>query len=200
MSKTSIIISNLDNNIFITKGVKGMTVPDYLKTRVLQDFTNAEMDYWSNLPFLNRIVIILRTEATASKVRELVTELLKELSVDALITQQENLLRRHKLADNLDREDFNQWEEENSAFIDYKEPEPHLSPKLPSDDLMLLNNENVDVGGVPRRKQSITRTLYSPPPLPTTSTSSLRPDLSVNIPGDRSYSPQQSPTVTIDEV
>lgn len=200
MSKTSIIVSNLAASAFTANAVKGMTVPDYLKTRVLQEFTNTEIEYWSNLPFLNRIVIILRTEPTATMVREFVADVLRELSIEARITQQENLLRRHKLIDNLNLGDFNQWEEENSASLDYKEPEPHHSPELPPIDLTevaLLKpiETTTDYGPTPgpKRTRSLTRTLYSPPP-------ALRPDLSLDIPSDRSHSPQKSPTITLDEL
>lgn len=120
LPKTSIIISNLVKDDFLAGNARAslvhahqLSLADQIKLAVLtmhvdgRDDTNYvidQVDHWSNLPFLQRIIIIFREEAVASEIYEFLT--VGEKSFLSQIPQihvalQENLLLRSKSQDDV---------------------------------------------------------------------------------------------------
>lgn len=112
MTRTSIIISNLNKNDFIPALGHTLLLANEIKLSILNldpidtsDFVHSIV-HWSDLPFLSRIIIIFKTPAAASHASEFLQLAYKgagllTLPLTVKISLQENLLLRTKLSDAL---------------------------------------------------------------------------------------------------
>lgn len=128
LPKTTIIINNLHKNDFLVNtqprhvdfspNFRKLSLADQIKISILNLETEAardnkndndyylnHIDHWSNLPFLNRIIVILKDENAAFNIYQYLTSDL-ESSLTSLfpyikVSLQENLLSRSKSADAL---------------------------------------------------------------------------------------------------
>lgn len=208
MSKTSVIVSNLTKQDFVSQNAK-LAVSDQIKLAVLNLHNDEFPDllplitHWLNLPFLSRIVIILQSEEAASFVHDFLQKAVSgendlKLPSTAKLLLQENLLQTSKLSDNLqDAKDLDvthSLERFRSAHAsgDYKEPEPQKSPKAsPNYEALDLKKLGIELGDVPptpplERSRSVTRTLF-------------KPSLKLNTSGTAPNDAPASPTITLDE-
>lgn len=157
-----------------------LSLVDRIKLKVLNAEKDSEEDYfmnrivqWSNLAFLNRVVIIMKDEASSKVLYDFLKQL--DLRHDIKINLQENLISRLKSVledeESLNTKGLRKFKASN---INYQEPEPQ---KVSSEDLNRLG-------------YSDSKTLYSP---------RKKPSLSINTgTSDRSMS-LDSPTITLDE-
>ncbi|KAI5949284.1 hypothetical protein KGF54_005519 [Candida jiufengensis] len=146
--KTSIIISNLHKDDFIKLSkekepkliTKSLSLVDQIKLSVLNkdDSIIQYINHWSNLPFLNRIIIIFKNEIKAKEILNFLQLELKPFTYIKL-SLQENLLTRSKSQDTLLEKDnsnlnvsisldnfrnFHNDPKNETKQFDYIEPEP----------------------------------------------------------------------------
>lgn len=144
---TSIIISNLSKDDFIANKFtdEALSLIDKIKLDILNLDIDEDEDYylnrienWSNLPFLNRVVIILKDETSSNRLYEYLANEIKtkyQLKDSVKISLQSNLLL-HKsksfdnlVDDSLSIEELKKFKSVNNAMLPpdirrYKEPEP----------------------------------------------------------------------------
>lgn len=234
LPRTTIIISNLNKNDFIVDEAatttfcgKKLSLADQIKLVILnlknpgnksqedEDYYLNHIDYWTNLPFLNRIIIIFKDEQSAHAVYRF----LSSTSSDSLtllfpyvkVSQKENLLSRSKSFDSLIKTSENLSVSKNLTNFknlhngaSYNEPEPKpfnvfedlskigidLNQYNDEDQIDELNKSpasSLSLGV--KRTRSLTKTLFKP---------DLKVDTSsIQKPQKRDYPP--SPTITLDE-
>lgn len=209
MSKTSVIVSNLSKQDFARQN-SNLAVSDQIKLAVLNlqndDFPDILplVTHWLNLPFLNRIVVILQNEQAAEFVHNFLQKAVSgendlHLPPSTKLLLQENLLQTSKLAEDL--QEVNKLDVTKSlenfrsshASGDYQEPEPQKSPKpSPNYEALDLQKLGIEPGDQepPRphlgRTRSVTRTLF-------------KPSLKLNTSGTAPEDAPASPTITLDE-
>ncbi|RCK65615.1 hypothetical protein Cantr_01168 [Candida viswanathii] len=117
LPKTSLIISNLNKQDFVQddtspnllESSRKLALADQIKLKILNytDDIIEKITHWSNLPFLNRIIVIFRDEPTAQKVcNYITTEFEKNPDLAYIkIHLQENLLTKSKSSDNMMEDD-----------------------------------------------------------------------------------------------
>lgn len=192
-NKTTIIISNLKKDDFVADITltNRMSVVDRIKLHLLNLDPPEDLNYkgdeyylnniqnWTNLAFLNRVIIIFKNENAALHAFKYLTgdnEL--ELSKTIKISLQDNLLSRSKSFDSTmnnsldvtkDLSNFrNQY---NNNVLEYKEPAPQTFDVIK--DLYKLGidisdyNEDQDATDFKspptlQRSQSLTKTLFKP--------------------------------------
>ncbi|CAI5760319.1 unnamed protein product [Candida verbasci] len=112
--KTSIIISNLHKDDFIINNdnsliqtFKSLSFADQIKLKILNYNSNIidDISHWSNLPFLNRIIIIFKNEEIATEIYSYLQKGLADY--DVKITLQENLLKKSKSSESLFDDNLN---------------------------------------------------------------------------------------------
>ena len=140
--KTCIIINNLTKGDFVVDSnkpqlldTKRLSLADQIKLSILNhdDYIQKILN-WSNLPFLNRIIIIFDDELLAQSAHTYLSNESELLSMFPYIkiSLQENLLRQSKSTDNLTNlgvttslEKFKNFHNDpNNEYADYNEPEP----------------------------------------------------------------------------
>lgn len=207
MSLTSIIISNLLKEDFVSSssGNNQMPIVDKVKLDVLnvdknndEDYFLNRITYWSTIPFLSRVVILLSDEKTAQELYDYLTNhrTQLELNDDVKINLQENLLVHSKSSDNLhDGEDGNLSTNDLKRFkhlnltkpppdiANYQEPQPQ---KFDAKDMHRLGIDAPQDNATKKRSRSLTKTLY-------------KPDLKLNTNIGKVEGDQHSPTITLDE-
>lgn len=157
--KTSIIISELDRNDFIK--TLNLSLADRLKLDVLNhnngspDVFLNEITNWSNLPFLNRIVILVSSELIATQLYDFLLEKKQSYLSHTKISLQENLLQRSKSYDGTEEElstkDLRKFKMQNTPaeIENYSEPKPHKiqTPKAVNKTRTLFKPElSIDTG------------------------------------------------------
>lgn len=228
--KTTLIISNLDKDEFVSDHksmTSKMSFADQIKLNILNLATPANVSYgedyylklieqWSNLPFLNRIIIIMKNE-------ELAILLHKYLTTGTLLPQytkvslQENLITKSKSFDSLiggnhdslsitnRLTNFRQfYNEPANASEEYSEPEPQLFNAYEDlskigidlkdynddDQMQEFVEGSLGSGGL-KRSRSLTKTLFKPDLRINTQSANTKTSLNSKIP--------PSPTITLDE-
>lgn len=208
MSKTSVIVSNLSKQDFVSQN-STLAVSDQIKLAVLNlhndDFPDILplITHWLNLPFLSRIVVILQNEQAAEFVYNFLQKAVSgendlKLPPSTKLLLQENLLQTSKLAEDLQEakkldvtkslENFRS----SHASGDYQEPEPQKSPRAsPNYEALDLRKLGIEPGEEPPRpllgrSRSVTRTLF-------------KPSLKLNTSGTATEDAPASPTITLDE-
>lgn len=215
---TSIIISNLSKQSFTHQGgdKNRLSFVDQLKSEI-EDlpgptdaqahghrYYEANLDLWSNIPFLNRVVIIMKDEKLASLLHNWLTQN-KKLPEEAKVTLQVNLLAHSPLAESYDEGRSLTSNSSTSNFqsasgqslydsAEYSEPEPHhfdierdlskLGYDKPSDD----NSELEGDGTKLKKSNSGRKTLFKP--LLSLDTSTAKKAHSSSL---------RSPTITLEE-
>ncbi|KAK6464322.1 hypothetical protein DFJ63DRAFT_68355 [Scheffersomyces coipomensis] len=213
--KTSVIINNLQRNDFIVdeksttyyeKNSRTLPLVDQIKLSILNlededheenDYCINHIEYWSNLPFLNRTIILLKDEVSALKVYSHLSSTLADKFPYIKVSLQENLLSKSKSFDSLINpthdKNLNSIEElrkfrsfHNSPqdqMNDYEEPKPY-DFKVVQDlsklgiDVSQYNNEeqfkelsdseSPTPSRAPlERHRSLTKTLFRPTPIKT---------------------------------
>ncbi|CUM63033.1 uncharacterized protein PRCAT00000595001 [Priceomyces carsonii] len=224
--KTAIIVSNLSREDFVAKSstltTKTLSFVDSIKLTTLSlktpegvgyvgdEYYLNNIEYWSALPTLNRIIIIMRSEEGALNLyNHLKTDSNLDLAGKNIkVSLQENLLKSSKSYDSLADANSLSVTKTLANFKDfhtgktneYTEPEPQpfnaiedLS-KLGIDLLSYNNNEQLnelkDTSSV-KRTRSLTKTLFKPDLKLTTSFSSSSRGSGSNTPS--------SPTITLDD-
>lgn len=213
---TCIIISNLSKDDFVANRYTNdaLSLVDKIKLDILNVDIDEDEDYylnritnWSNLPFLNRVVIILKDEATSEKLHRYIQEVVKtryQLKDSVKINLQSNLLHKSKSFDNLVDDslsinDLKKFKLVNSANIppeikNYEEPKPQKQPATEtSEEDNSINSTFMSPTLLPagsqspnfKRSRSLTRTLYKPPL-----------SIDTNVESEASI---PSPTITLDE-
>lgn len=157
--RTSVIISNLSKEAFVKQNAP-LSLADSIKLAVLnlspQRDILPSISHWSNLPFLNRIIIIFDTEEPAALAYDFLSKAVASdpnenpdssltLPESVKVSLQENLLQRSKSTDNINEstelsvteslEKF-RTHHNSGSFSDYQEPEPQ--PFDPALDLKRL--------------------------------------------------------------
>lgn len=207
MSLTSIIISNLLKEDFVSSSSGNNEIPivDKVKLDVLnvdknndEDYFLNRITYWSTIPFLSRVVILLSDEETARELYDYLTNhrTQLELNDDVKINLQENLLTHSKSSDNLhDGEDGNLSTNDLKRFkllnltkpppdiANYQEPQPQ---KFDANDMHRLGIDVPQDNSNIKRSRSLTKTLY-------------KPGLKLNTNIGQVEGDQHSPTITLDE-
>lgn len=136
MEQTTIIISNLSKNDFVAQPGKQISLAGQIKIALLK-LTTADSDHelyqdvvnWTDLPFLNRIVVIFNNGASAMAAYRYLEGLYLKQNLFTLpptvnMSLEENLLRKSKLTDALTehtastRESSNKFKSLNSAESD----------------------------------------------------------------------------------
>ncbi|CAN3364164.1 hypothetical protein DICA1_D11606 [Diutina catenulata] len=193
LPKTCVIVTNLDKNDFVA-GSHPVSVAEQIKVAVLADHS-ADVEYWSTLPNLSRIIIILTSEQAASDVHNLLNQQFAAAHPHLKVVLQENLLSRSKSFDGV----LSCEEHANQKRTAYAEPTPHQFNAIAD-----LSKMGIDVSdynsrdemeewqqeqnGTPlRRGKSLTKTLFRP--LDTEAAAAT----------GQSHSPPGSPTITLDE-
>lgn len=228
--KTTLIISNLNKDDFVsdhTSMTNKMPIVDQIKLSILnlpsppnsaftEDYYLNMIDQWSNLPFLSRIIIIMKDEQLAALLH-------KHLVGGSFLPQytkvslQENLISKSKSFDsliggnhdslsittNLSR--FKQLHNDSGdATQNYAEPEPqHFNVYEDLTKMGIQLNEYNDkeqieelkegahsTGGL-KRSKSLTKTLFKPDLKLNTESANLQSNRKTNI--------IPSPTITLDE-
>lgn len=226
--KTTIIITNLAKDDFLAGSslYKQLSVADHIKLAVLnlapppsdakdplaEDYILNNINHWSNIPSLARIIIIFKNNESALYVYEYLKANITKFKSDKLkIHLQENLLQKSKSFDNLIHEDhtnlsvtkslanFKNFHNSSSptASEEYNEPEPKQF-NVYSDlsklgiDITEYNGQLPDANNTSsiRRTRSLTKTLFKPDLKINTASSQLKKTLP---------SSPQSPTITLDE-
>lgn len=228
--KTTIIISNLHKDDFVSDHksmTSKMSFADQIKLSILNLPTPANVSYeedyylsmieqWSNLPFLNRIIIIMKNEDLARLLHKYLTQG-TFLPQHTKVSLQENLITKSKSYDSLiggshdslsitnRLSNFKQFHNEPSnASEEYAEPEPQLFNAYADlskmgidltdyndDDQMQELIEDSQGSGDLKRTRSLTKTLF-------------KPDLKVNTQTANTQTSRNSkilpsPTITLDE-
>jgi hypothetical protein len=221
--KTKIIINNLNKLDFLSNQLENsiivnskLSLADQIKLIILNltprevDFPQSQVyddddnfflhqiEYWSNLPFLNRIVIILKDEVVAQVLFDYLTKLLAN-TTHIQINLRENLLSRSKSFDNISegldvtkslnnfKQSYTLNDDANNDTINYNEPTPQPSQN-PIDLSPLDPPQQPFLKSPLARSRSYTKTLFKPELVIDTS---LQPSIpSMNA---------QSPTITLDE-
>lgn len=220
--RTSVIISNLSKDDFVRQN-SPLSLADSIKLAVLNLAPDEDIlphiSHWSNLPFLNRIIIIFDSEAHALPAYNFLSEAVSSdslsfsLPASVKVSLQENLLRRSKSNDNLrESNELNvtaslerfRSHHNSGTLSDYKEPEPQsFDPAL---DLKRLGidpvsadptssnvSDSTSLSGSPApqlgRSKSVTRTLFKP-----------KPSLKILTANDAADDSPDSPTITLDEL
>lgn len=235
MTRTSIIVSNLQKNDFIAEQGHTLSLASQIKLSILNLHSEDSSDFlhsivhWSDLPFLNRVIIIFRTPAAASQAYKLLesgyngTGMLK-LPASVKLSLQENLLLRSKLSDALNEsnelnvtsslEKFRNYHNAESAKSGvsqvYEEPKPQ-----PFNAYADLQRLGIDISEFNSEEQLDEMRASSESMLQTTSVRHLpvhgvsrtrsstktlfKPDLKVNTGAQHSQNEPKSPTITLDE-
>lgn len=191
LEKTCIIVTNLDKQDFVAAPALPMLVADTIKFKVAQ--CCPQVEYWLCLPNLARIIVILTSEADATRAAETIREWAADKRPQLRVLLQENLLLRSKLLDAV-------LESPEMKFrSQFTEPSPQAFDVVAD-----LKNIGIDVSdynttsemaewqnpptmGV-GRSRSQTRTLFRP-----------RLDTSDATLKTRGVSPPTSPTITLDD-
>ena len=233
-SKTTIIISNLNKDDFVNGGnllenhsylgladqIKLMVLNlnpssiQFPSSTVVDDSDNYflnQIEFWSNLPFLNRIIVIFKSESAA----KLIYDYLRSDNVSFMqkypyikLSLQENLLSRSKSFDNLIGQSDNldvtislskfKQQHNTKSSSEINEPTPYQFNvlqdlhKLGIDLREYNDQEQLDQLQSPEhntrlgRSRSLTKTLF-------------RPDLSVKTDTPKARDSPPSPTITLDE-
>ncbi|ODV78857.1 uncharacterized protein CANTADRAFT_278682 [Suhomyces tanzawaensis NRRL Y-17324] len=227
LPKTTIIINNLKKDDFVDTNPHTsfsshtqLTVVDQIKLTVLNlvpagkqdNYFLSHIEYWSNLPFLNRIIIILRDEESAAELHQFLTSHSLQPSLVASfpyikVSLQENLLSRSKSFDSLIKTPAHvNLTTQLTNFKKYHNgeyPEPEPQPFNVFEDLSKMgidvseynNEEQLNELKLPnvKRTKSLTKTLFRPKP----SLSLSIPDQGQERPAGRGF--PESPTITLDE-
>jgi len=228
-AKTTIIISNLDKDDFVSDHksmTSKMSFADQVKLNVLnlptpsnvsygEDYYLKMIEQWSNLPFLNRIIIIMKNEDLAKLLHKYLTSG-SLLPHHTKVSLQENLITKSKSYDSLiggshdslsitnRLSNFKRFHNEPSnATEDYSEPEPQLFNAYEdlskmgidlsdynNDDQMQELIEDSNGNGGLKRTKSLTKTLFKPDLKVNTQTANTQTSRSKVLP---------SPTITLDE-
>lgn len=228
-AKTTIIISNLDKDDFVSDRksmTSKMSFVDQVKLNVLnlrspsnisygEDYYLNMIEQWSNLPFLNRIIIIMKNEDLAKLLHKYLTSG-SLLPQHTKVSLQENLITKSKSYDSLiggshdslsitnRLSNFKRFHNEPSnATEDYCEPEPQLFNAYEdlskmgidlsdynNDDQMQELIEDSNGNGGLKRTKSLTKTLFKPDLKVNTQTANTQTSRSKVLP---------SPTITLDE-
>lgn len=118
MSKTTIILSNLNREDFLSNTTYSeysnesrlLSFVDRLKLDVLNlspgvvpepDYYLKRITHWSNLPFLHRVIIIVSEESVATRLFGYLQEVYLLKNDHIRVSLQENLLQRSKSTDGL---------------------------------------------------------------------------------------------------
>lgn len=208
--QTTVIISHLSKGDFVASPGKQLSLANQIKLALLNlatDITGHELYQdiinWSNLPFLNRIIVIFNNGASAALAYDYLEKLYRQekpftLPATAKLSLQENLLRRSKLSDALTENNALELVQNLKKFKstygeeDYKEPEPkHFDTyedlmKL-GIDVTKLNSTELFTAPALSRSASATKTLF-------------RPKLELSTAGMGGSIPPASPTITLDEL
>lgn len=210
MEQTTIIISHLGKDDFIAEPGKQLSLANQIKLALL-NLTTEEPDHelyqdminWSNLPFLNRIIVIFNNANSASIAYKYLEGLYNQdkpftMPSTVKISLQENLLRRSKLSDALSEDNalelvksLDKFKKTHGGISEsYQEPEP--KPFDTYEDLMKLGIDvtklnSSDLLPSPIRSRSSTKTLF-------------RPKLQLATDGTAASNELNSPTITLDEL
>lgn len=217
--KTAIIINNLNKQDFLAGqsnhiiNNSALSLADQIKLNILNllpgdinypdvsvsndaNFFLNQIEYWSNLSFLNRIIVILKEDISAEALYDHLSSLLSPFPY-IKITLQDNLLSRSKSFDNLMSQDQNLDVTKSLANFKsihsgnreknyhYNEPTPQPGG-IDKDDTNEIEIEEVSVSPIGRRR-SVTKTLFTPKLGLDTSPPKFAPKI------------PQSPTITLDE-
>lgn len=210
MQQTTIIISHLGKDDFIAESGRQLSLANQIKLALLNLTTETpdhelyqDMINWSNLPFLNRIIVIFNNEKSALIAYKYLEGLYHQekpftMPPTVKISLQENLLRRSKLSDALSEDNaldlvknLGKFRNAHSDSNDnYQEPEP--KPFDTYEDLMKLGIDvtklnSTDLLPSPIRSRSSTKTLF-------------RPMLQLSTDGAVASNEINSPTITLDEL
>lgn len=210
--QTTVIISHLSKDDFVAAPGRQLSLANQIKLALL-NLTSDNPDHelyqdivnWSNLPFLNRIIVIFNNGRSASIAHKYLEALYKQqkpftLPATVKLSLQENLLRRSKLSDALTEDSalelaqsFQKFKSvHNGLKEDYKEPEPNHFNTY--DDLMKL--------GIDITKLNSTE-LFTAPPLDRTHSATktlFKPKLLLSTLGTEGSAAPESPTITLDEL
>lgn len=214
---TSIIISNLSKQSFTNQGgdknslsfvdqlrseIEGLPGPSDAHTQG-HKYYEANLDLWSNIPFLNRVVIIMKDEKLASLLHNWLTQS-KKLPEEVKVTLQVNLLAHSPLAESYDEgrslssnSSISNFQSASGQSLydstEYSEPEPHhfdterdlskLGYDKPSDE----SNE-LEGNGKQKESNSGKKTLFKP-----------FLSLDTNTAKKADLSSLNSPTITLEE-
>ncbi|EGV60547.1 hypothetical protein PSN45_001691 [Yamadazyma tenuis] len=205
---TSIIISELSRQDFI-KTNHPMSLVDQIKLEILNIDYQGDEDYylnkistWSNLPFLSRVIIILKDEESSKQLYHYINSEIRSkyhLDPGVKVTLQENLLQRSKSFDGSTADDdslsVNMLKRfkaaHSSETAKYQEPKPQIFDVFSMHRLGLHPQEadaeavTASDGSSMARSRSMTRTLFKPP-------LSIETNL-------HCQSSMPSPTITLDE-
>lgn len=220
--KTKIIINNLNKLDFLCNQLEtsiiansNLSLSDQIKLKILNltprevDFPQSQVydddnfflhqiEYWSNLPFLNRIVIILKDEQVAQVLFDYLTKLLANIT-HIHINLRENLLSRSKSFDSINesldvtkslnnfKQSYTLNNDANNDTINYNEPTPQPSQN-PIDLSQFDPPQQPFLASPLARSKSYTKTLFKPELAIDTSLKSSFPSIN-----------PQSPTITLDE-
>lgn len=218
--KTTIIITNFAKDDFLAGSslYKQLSVADHIKLAVLnlpapssldqgEDYILNNIDHWSAIPSLARVIIIFKNNEAASYVYLFLQSNVSKFKSDKLkIHLQENLLQKSKSFDNLIQDaspnlsvtkslaNFKNYHNDPDSMQEYTEPEPQ--PFNVQSDLSKLGIDITEYDDQPpshpsiSRTRSLTRTLF-------------KPDLKVNTAASNKnkthLTSPQSPTITLDE-
>ncbi|KAL6451433.1 hypothetical protein SBY92_002773 [Candida maltosa Xu316] len=195
---------------------KNLALVDQIKLTILNfsDDIISHIAHWSNISFLNRIIVIFRDELTAENIYKFISDKLKIIPY-LKVTLQENLLTRSKSFDNMAENDSlnvvkslnnfkNFYNDPKNDLNDYIEPEPakfnvlqdlsklgiDVSQYNDAEQMQELRDEQDGrVSPVKlTRKKSTTKTLF-------------RPDLKVDVSQPKTNTEEfpASPSITLDE-
>lgn len=225
MTQTTIIISNLTKADFVASGSHPLSLTGQIKLAILNldpvekgsDFLNTIV-HWSELPFLNRIIIIFKTSDAASHAHKYLESLYKNDSPVPLpptvkLSLQENLLQRSKLSDALAESNelkvnrtlcnFRTKHNGGGKADDYQEPEP--KPLDMYEDLLKagidISKFNTDEQVQEMRRPSVSDALQGTRLGRSHSVTKtlFKPALLVNTTSTATGAPPPSPTITLDE-
>ncbi|KAK6205295.1 uncharacterized protein RJT21DRAFT_14675 [Scheffersomyces amazonensis] len=218
LPKTTVIINNLHKNDFIidessnnfyVKSNKSLSLVDQIKLSILNlgdedgesndanDYFINHIEHWSSMPFLSRIIIILKDEISALKIYNYLHKNLSKEYPYIKVSLQENLLSRSKSSDSLthgNKESMNLSEDlskfrsfhnsPNDSLNNYEEPKPYqfhvvqdlsklgidVSQYNNEEQLKELSDSETHVNFRPQltRSPSSTKTLFKPTPIQTT--------------------------------
>lgn len=187
MEQTTVIVSHLGKEDFVALPGKHLSLANQIKLAIL-NLTSVDPEHdllrdivnWSDLPFLNRIIVIFKTEASASIAYQYLLQLYKQvkpftLPATAKVYLQENLLQRSKLSDSLSEDNaldlvnsLSKFKRANGGLnSDYQEPEPkHFDSyedlKKLGIHINKLNSTELFTAPQLSRSASATKTLFRP--------------------------------------
>lgn len=190
--------------------------PFNTSTTLYEDYYLNHIEYWTNLPFLNRIIVIFKDEQSAQAIYEFLnskaSDSLTLLFPHVKVSQKENLLSRSKSFDSLIKTSENLSVTKSLSNFknlhngsSYNEPEPKPSNviedlgKIGIDLNQYNNKDQIDELRLPplltpppgvTRTRSLTKTLFKPD-LSLDTTLLMKPEEKKDYPA--------SPTITLDE-